>query len=85
LVPRPAAVAERACAGTDQPAHTATSGRIDDQNPKWCTATIAVRILEFVMNDVVERILNAYQTMSPLDAKRVADSRKKSANILKAP
>jgi hypothetical protein len=41
-------------------------------------ATIAVRfILEFAMNEVVERILNAYQSMCPLDAERAADSRQK--------
>jgi hypothetical protein len=39
-------------------------------------------ILEFAMNDVVERILNAYQTMSPLDAERVADSRKKISRYI---
>jgi hypothetical protein len=41
-------------------------------------------ILEFVMNDVVERILNAYQTMSPLDAERVADSRKKISRYIES-
>jgi len=34
-------------------------------------------ILEFVMNVVVERILNTYQLMRPLDAERVADSRQR--------
>jgi hypothetical protein len=29
------------------------------------------------MNDVVERILDAYQSMCPLDAERTADSRQK--------
>jgi len=29
------------------------------------------------MNDLVELILNAYQTMCPLDTERVADSRQK--------
>jgi hypothetical protein len=29
------------------------------------------------MNDVVDRILNAYQLKRPLDAERVADSRQK--------
>jgi hypothetical protein len=36
------------------------------------------------MNDVVERILNAYQTMSPLDAERVADSRKKISRYIES-
>jgi hypothetical protein len=37
----------------------------------YCSAFI----LEFAMNEVVERILNAYQSMCPLDAERAADSR----------
>jgi len=41
-------------------------------------------ILEFAMNDVVERILNAYQTMSPLDAERAADSRKKISRYIES-
>jgi hypothetical protein len=39
-------------------------------------------ILEFAMNDVVERILNAYQSMCPLDAERAADSRKKISRYI---
>jgi hypothetical protein len=35
------------------------------------------------MNDMVERILNSYQLMRPLDVERVADSRKKLADISK--
>jgi hypothetical protein len=34
------------------------------------------------MNDVVERILNAYQSMCPLDAERAADSRKKISRYI---
>jgi hypothetical protein len=34
-------------------------------------------ILEFVMKDLVESILNTYQSMCPLDAARAADSRQK--------
>jgi hypothetical protein len=34
-------------------------------------------ILEFVMKELVESILNTYQSMCPLDAERVADSRQK--------
>ena len=53
----------------------ATSRRIDDQNARCCTATIAVRLFwSFAMNEVVERILSAYQSMCPLDAERAADS-----------
>jgi hypothetical protein len=36
------------------------------------------------MNDVVDRILNAYQLKRPLDAQQVADSRQELAGILKA-
>jgi hypothetical protein len=39
----------------------------------YCSAFI----LEFAMNEVVEPILNAYQSMCPLDAERAADSRQK--------
>jgi hypothetical protein len=33
--------------------------------------------LEFVMNDVIERILKTYEARLPLDTERVADSRQK--------
>ena len=36
------------------------------------------------MNDVVERILNAYQSIRPVDAHRVADSRKKIIPYIEA-
>jgi hypothetical protein len=56
---------------------------IDGKNPKWCTATIAVRIiLEFAMNDVVELILNTYQSMRPLDIEQAADSRQKISRYI---
>jgi hypothetical protein len=35
------------------------------------------------MNDVVNRILNAYQLKRPLDAEQVADSRQELRDILK--
>jgi hypothetical protein len=41
-------------------------------------------ILEFVMSDVVERILNAYQTICPGDAQRAVDSRKKIIPYIEA-
>jgi hypothetical protein len=41
-------------------------------------------ILEFAMNNVVERILNAYQTTLLLDAERVADSRKKISRYIES-
>jgi hypothetical protein len=37
-----------------------------------------------VMNDVVERILNAYQSMCPLDAERTADSRQKISRYIES-
>jgi hypothetical protein len=41
-----------------------------------------VFILEFAMNDVVECILNAYQSMCPLDAEQAADSRQKVSRYI---
>jgi hypothetical protein len=58
---------------------------VDDENRKWCTATIAVRfILEFAMNDVVERILSAYKSMRPLDAEQIAGSRQKISRYIES-
>jgi hypothetical protein len=39
-------------------------------------------ILEFVMNDVVELILNTYQSMRPLYTERAADSRQKISRYI---
>ena len=36
------------------------------------------------MNDVVDRILNAYQLKRPLDAERVADSRQKISRYIES-
>jgi hypothetical protein len=36
----------------------------------------------FAMNDVVELILNTYQSMRPLDTERVADSRQKISRYI---
>jgi hypothetical protein len=44
----------------------------------YCSASI----LEFVMIDVVERILSTYQSMRPLDAVRAADSRQKISRYI---
>jgi hypothetical protein len=44
----------------------------------YCSASI----LEFVMIDVVERILSTYQLMRPLDAERAADSRQKISRYI---
>jgi glycerol-3-phosphate dehydrogenase len=41
-------------------------------------------ILEFAMNDVVESILNAYQSMRPLDAEQAADSRQKISRYIES-
>ena len=40
--------------------------------------------LEFAMNEVVERILDAYQSMCPLDAERTADSRQKISRYIES-
>jgi hypothetical protein len=66
------------------PAWPSSKG-VDGQFPKCCTATIAVRLFwSFAMNDVVERILNAYQSMCPLDAERAADSRQKISRYIES-
>ena len=57
---------------------------IDGWDPECCTAVVAVRASEFAMNDVVERILNAYQLMRPLDAERVSDSRLKITKYIES-
>ena len=44
----------------------------------YCSAFI----LEFAMNDLVELILNTYQSMCPLDAERTADSRQKISRYI---
>jgi hypothetical protein len=47
----------------------------------YCSAFI----LEFcVMNDVVELILNTYQSMSLLDAEQAADSRRKISRYIES-
>jgi hypothetical protein len=38
--------------------------------------------LEFAMNDLVELILNTYQSMCPLDNERAADSRQKISRYM---
>jgi replicative DNA helicase len=61
----------------------ATSGRIDDRNPKCCTAVIVAGFVsEFSMIDVVDRILSTYQSMCPLDAERATDSRQKISRYI---
>jgi hypothetical protein len=58
---------------------------IDGRSAKCCTAVIAVRacVSEFAMIDVVvDLILNEYQSIRPLDAKRLADSRLKISKYL---
>ena len=46
----------------------------------YCSAFI----LEFAVNDVVDRILNAYQLKRSLDPSRVADSRQKISAYLES-
>jgi hypothetical protein len=45
----------------------------------------SVFILEFAMNDVVERILSAYKSMRPLDAEQIAGSRQKISRYIEKP
>jgi hypothetical protein len=40
--------------------------------------------LEFAMNDVIERILNTYQSMSPLDAEQTANSRQRISRYIES-
>jgi glycerol-3-phosphate dehydrogenase len=44
----------------------------------YCVAFVS----EFAMNDVVEDILNTYQSMRPLDAERAADSRQRISRYI---
>jgi hypothetical protein len=46
----------------------------------YCSAVV----LEFAMNDVVDRILRAYQLKRPLDPERVVDSRRKISGYLES-
>jgi hypothetical protein len=46
----------------------------------YCSAFI----LEFAVNDVVDRILNVYQSKRSLDPSRVADSRQKISAYLES-
>ena len=66
------------------PASEGLSEGLDVRNPNCCTAAIAVRafISEFAMIEVVDRILNEYQSIRPLDAERLADSRLKISRYL---
>jgi hypothetical protein len=44
---------------------------------KCCIAIAQCTAMEFAMNDVVDRILNTYQLMRPLDPDQISDSRRK--------
>src|SRR6266478_1381710 len=46
----------------------------------YCSALIS----EFAMSDLVDRILNTYQLMRPLDADRVSDSRQKITRYIES-
>jgi hypothetical protein len=41
-------------------------------------------VSEFAMKDVVDRILNTYQLMRPLDPNQVADSRRKTTRYIES-
>jgi hypothetical protein len=52
--------------------------------PAWCRDYRSVLVSEFAMNDVVDRILNTYQLMRPLDPERVSDSRRKITRYIES-
>jgi hypothetical protein len=82
----PAAVAERAVR-RHQSAGTSSRDFRTHRRPKFDVVhcdNCSAFILEFAMNDVVERILNTYQTMSPLDAERAVDSREKISRYIES-
>jgi hypothetical protein len=76
-IPRRQCAPENKCAGLWS---RAPFWGIDGQNPKWCTA-IGLR-WGVAVNVVVDRILEAYQLIRPLDAARVADSRQKISRYI---
>jgi hypothetical protein len=47
----------------------------------YCAACVSGN---FPMNDVVDRILNAYQLKRPLDAQQVADSRQRISRYIES-
>jgi hypothetical protein len=47
---------------------------------RYCRAFVS----EFVMIDVVDRILSTYQSMCPLDAERAMDSRQKISRYIES-
>jgi hypothetical protein len=82
----PAAVAERAVR-RHRSAGTSSRDFRTHRRPKFDVVhcdNCSAFILEFAMNDVVERILNTYQTMSPLDAERAVDSREKISRYIES-
>ena len=58
---------------------------IDVPAPECCTAAIAAHLFpELIMDDVVDRILNTYQLMRPLDPERILDSRRKITRYIES-
>jgi hypothetical protein len=58
---------------------------IDAPAPECCTAAIAAHSFpELIMDDVVDRILNTYQLMRPLDPERILDSRRKITRYIES-
>jgi hypothetical protein len=45
---------------------------------------LSAPVSEFAMNDMVDRILNTYQLMRPLDPDRVSDSRRKITRYIES-
>jgi hypothetical protein len=59
---------------------TVLTGRFRNAALRYRSALVS----EFAMNDVVDRILNTYQLMRPLDADQVSDSRRKVTRYIES-
>jgi hypothetical protein len=49
-----------------------------------CDSAVALMVSEFPMNDVVDRVLNVYQLMRPLDPDQISDSRRKVTRYIES-
>jgi hypothetical protein len=58
---------------------------IDGWAPECCpAANRSAHVSEFAMNAVVDRIMNTYQLMRPLDPDQVSDSRRKITRYIES-
>jgi hypothetical protein len=58
--------------------------RAPSENGASSTQARSVSRAEFVMNDVIDRILSTYQLMRPLDPDRVSDSRQRITRYIES-